>query len=145
MKKQLNLAFALIITALVLAGSQFAAAAQTAQRLDFEVPFEFVAGDRRLPAGRYTVRRVKVDSEAALRIEDAQGRVRATVLTNAAAAPARRAALTFKRYGGRHFLAGVWMPGAPTGRELQESKQERELRAEAGCAARTIAVVARQR
>lgn len=148
MKKQINTAFALVMTALVLAGSQFAAAAQTAQHLSFEVPFEFVAGDRQLPAGRYTVRRVKLDSEAALRIEDEQGRVRATVLTNAAAGRARRAALTFKQYGGRHFLAGVWMPGAPAGRELQESKQERALREQAAAERaehKMLAVVARRK
>lgn len=131
MKKQINSVFALVLTAIVLAGSQFAASAQTPCHLAFEAPFAFVAGERELPAGRYRIRRVKPDSEAALRVEDERGRVLATVLTNAADAPSQRAALTFIQYGGRHFLAGVWMPGAAGGRELQESAQQRLAREQA--------------
>ena len=141
MKKQI-IVLALVITAIILGGSQLVASAQTAHHLAFDAPFDFVAGDRQLPAGRYIVRRVKQDSEAALRIEDERGHVRATVLTNAAGGPSARAALTFRQYGGRHFLAGVWMPGAAGGRELQESKQERTLRARAGRAEPgTVAIV----
>lgn len=130
MKKQINNVFALVMTAIVLAGSQFAASAQTASHLAFETPFAFVAGERELPAGRYRVRRVKLDSEAALRIEDERGRLLATVLTNAAA-PSQRAALTFIQYGSRHFLVGVWMPGAEGGRALQESAWQRLAREQA--------------
>lgn len=146
MKKQINTAIVIVMTGLILGGSQFVASAQTAQHLAFDAPFEFVAGDRQLPAGRYRIRRVKQDSEAALRIEDERGRVRAVVLTNAAGGPTARATLTFKQYGGRYFLSGVWMPGAAGGRELQESRQERTLRARAGRAEpRTVAVVGKIR
>jgi len=148
MKKQINIALAIVITAIVLGGSHFVASAQTAQHLAFEVPFDFIVGDRQLPAGRYRVRRVKADSETALRIEDERGRLRATVLTNSAVAAPGRAGLTFKQYGDQHFLAAVWMPGAAGGRELQESKQERKLReglAAGRAAPKTVAVLARQK
>ncbi len=146
MKKQINIALALVMTAITLGGSHFGASARTAHHLAFDAPFDFVAGDRQLPAGRYIVRRVKQDSEAALRIEDEQGRVLATVLTNAAGGSTQRARLTFKQYGGQHFLAGVWMPGAAGGRELQESKRERNARAQAGRAEpRTVAVAGKIR
>jgi hypothetical protein len=144
MKKQIKSAFVLVMTAAMLAGSQFAASAQTPQHLAVNVPFDFVAGDRQLPAGRYRVRRIKLDSASALLIESADGRARATVLTNAARGASGRATLTFKQYGDQHFLAGVWLPGAAGGRELQESKQERTLREQAAAKRaepKTIALV----
>jgi hypothetical protein len=147
MKKQIKSAFVFIITAVVLAGSQFAASAQTPQHLAVNVPFDFAVGDRQLPAGRYHIRRVNPDSESALLIESADGRARATVLTNAARGASARATLTFKRYGDRHFLAGVWLPGAAVGRTLQESKQERGLREQAAARhaePKTIALVGRE-
>jgi hypothetical protein len=126
MKKQITSAFVLIITAAVMAGSQFAAAAQTSH-LEVSVPFNFVVGDRELPAGRY---RVSGNNESILRIVSADGGARVTVLTNASRGASKGAALTFRQYGDRHFLAGVNLPGAAGGRELQESKQERTIRAE---------------
>jgi hypothetical protein len=147
MKKQIKSAFVIVMAAIILAGSQLAASAQAAQSLSVNVPFDFVAGSRQLPAGRYTVRRVSFNSEAALRIESEDGRVRVTVLTNATRGASQRATLTFRQYGDEHFLSGIWLPGASAGRELQESRHERTLRAEAAArraAPKTIALVGRE-
>jgi hypothetical protein len=147
MKKQIKSAFALVMTAVMLAGSQFAASAQTPQHLAVNVPFDFVAGDRQFPAGRYIISRVNFNSEAAIRIASKDGRIRVTVLTNAARDESGRATLTFRQYGDQHFLAGVWLAGASGGRALHESKQERTLRAQAAprhAEPKTIALVGRE-
>lgn len=145
MKKQINRALALIIAGIILGASQFASA-QTAEQVVVNVPFAFTAGGRQLPAGRYTVRRVKLDSEAVIVIRSEDGKASATVLTNAARGEAGPAKLTFRQYGDTYFLAGVYAPGAVGGRELAESKHERSLRREqagAAAGARTVAVNAR--
>ena len=128
MKKQINRALTLIITGIILGASQLASA-QADDHVVVNIPFAFAAGDRQLPAGRYTVRRVRLDSTA-LVIRSEDGRESAMVLTNATGNEARQVKLTFRQYGGHHFLAGVWLPGANGGRELPESKTERSLRRE---------------
>lgn len=143
MKKQINRALALIITGIILGASQIASA-QTASQVVVDVPFAFTAGERQLPAGRYTVRRVKLDSEAVILIESEDGKASATLLTNAARGAAGPAKLTFRQYGDAYFLAGVYAPGAAGARELTESKRERAMRRElAGAGARAVAVSVR--
>ena len=148
MKKQIKSAFVLLFAAVVVAGSQLAASAQTPQQLTVDVPFDFVAGDKQLPAGRYLVRRVRFEAASALLIESAETGARVIVLTNAAGTATKRPTLTFNQYGEQHFLASVHLPGAGGGRELQESKQERDLRTAASAGRRaepkTIALVGRQ-
>ena len=147
MKKQIKSAFVLIITAVVVAGSQFAASAQTPQPLEASIPFDFVAGDQQLPAGRYRISRVGATNESTLRIQSTDGRARATVLTNSARGASKGARLTFRQYGDQLFLASVWVPGTAGGREVNESRQERRLRrelrakAEAGGEAKIVTVL----
>ncbi len=91
MKKQLTRAFA--VFGLVLMSAAFtSASAQTARTIFVHVPFEFVVGEKRLPAGDYTVRRILRDSEKTLLIRSADGRATATVHTSDAASgpPPRR-------------------------------------------------------
>jgi hypothetical protein len=146
MKKQITRAFALFIMGIILGTSQLASA-RAAERLFIDVPFDFVAGSRQLPAGRYSVRRVRVDSATALYIRSEDGRQTATLLTIDTGSQVDRAKLVFRQYGDRHFLASLWMPGTASGRGLPESKQERQLRrellarAEEGGAARTVTVL----
>lgn len=147
MKKQIKSAFVLIITAVIVAGSQFTASAQTPRPLEVSVPFDFVAGDRQLPAGRYRISRVGANNESTLRIQSTDGRARAIVLTNSARAASKQARLTFRQYGDQHFLAGVEMPDASGARELRESKRERTARLEAAARRtepKTIALVGRE-
>ena len=129
MKKQITRAFAIIIAAVIL-GAAPLVSAQTAERLVINVPFDFVAGGEQFPAGRYVVRRVTPDNERALFIQSEDGRVTATLLTNSSGAPGDAAKLLFRQYGDRYFLAGVRLAGAAGGREVPESKQERDARRE---------------
>ena len=145
MKKQITSALLGIVAVLLLAGPTHA---QSARGVTVEVPFDFAAGGRQLPAGRYTVRRVQVDSESALLIKGERGGAAAVVLTNKGRGDARRASLTFRQYGDRYFLARVSMPGAASVRELPRSggerKAERELIEEADAGGRdsqTVTIV----
>lgn len=103
------------------------AAAQTASmRLD--IPFDFVVGNKVLPAGQYTA---KVDRAFnTLRLQC--GNEATTVLLAAAIVPtagaeSNSAKLVFHQYGHVYILREVWTNGGWYGRELYWSKAEREL------------------
>ena len=147
MKKQIISTTALIIMAIVIGTSQLAQARTLSGRLVVHVPFDFVAGQQQLPAGRYTVRNAKTDSDTALIIQSEDGKQAAILLTQSDGGRAERARLTFRQYGDQFFLAGVWVPGTAGGRQLPESKQERRFRrelrakAETGAEAKIVTVL----
>ena len=127
MKKQISRALLGLAAALMLA---VAANAQVLHTVVIRVPFDFVAGEKQMPAGRYTVRRVKSDAESALIIRSEDGRATSVVLTNTGDTNPRAAALSFRQHGDRHFLAEVSMPGTASVRELPTSGAERRLERE---------------
>ena len=124
MKKQISRALLGLAAALALA---VAANAQVLGAVVINVPFDFVAGGKQLPAGSYTVRRVRSDAETALIIRSEDGRSSAVVLTNTGDAGPSKAALVFRQHGDRYFLAGVSVPGAASVRELPQTGAERRL------------------
>lgn len=128
MKKQISRTLLGFFAALVLAAS---ANAQTSRALEVQVPFDFVAGQKHLPAGRYTVRRVRVDSESALVVKGEGRGAAAVVLTNRGGGSPSAASLTFRQHGERYFLAEVSMPGTASVRELPKTGGEREAEREA--------------
>jgi hypothetical protein len=131
MKKQITRALATLGLLLTLAAAPTGAlAAPGAQRLVVNVPFDFVAGGKVLPAGRYTITRVVRDSGRALLIRSADGRSSVTVLTNASEAGGETPQVSFNRYGARYFLARVWTPGVGAARALPASGLEKQLRRE---------------
>lgn len=127
MKKQTTRAFLGLAAALLLA---VAANAQVLHAVVIRVPFDFVAGEKQMPAGRYTVQRIKSDSESALLIRSEDGRSTAVVLTNTGDKSPRTGALVFRQRGDRHFLAEVSMPGAASVRSLPKAGAERRLERE---------------
>jgi hypothetical protein len=127
MKKQISRTLLGLAAALALA---VAANAQVLLTDSIRVPFDFVAGEKQMPAGRYTVRRIRSDSATALVIRSEDGRSTAVVLTNAGEANPRTSALVFRRHGERYFLAEVSMPGTASVRELPKSGAERRLERE---------------
>lgn len=127
MKKQTTRALLGMAAALVLAA---AANAQVLNAVTVRVTFDFVAGEKQMPAGRYTVQRIKSDSESALLIRSEDGRSTAIVLTNTGEKPPRAGALVFRQRGDRYFLAEVSMPGAASVRELPKTGAERRLERE---------------
>lgn len=127
MKKQISRALLGLAAALALA---VAAHAQTWRTVSIRVPFDFVAGEKRMPAGRYTVQRIESDSETALLIRSVDGHSSAIILTNTGAPQPSAAALVFRQHGDRYFLAAVSMPGTASVRELPKAGAERRLERE---------------
>ena len=127
MKKQITRALLGLAATLALA---VAANAQVLDAVVIRVPFDFVAGGKQMPAGRYTVRRIRSDAESALLIRSEDGRSTAIILTNTGEPSPCTAALVFRRHGDRHFLAEVSMPGAASVRELPKTAAERRLERE---------------
>ena len=98
------------------------------------VPFAFIAGASRLPAGDYIVKERPGDP-GVISIASADGRQSVFVLTIAAPSsetPAE-AELVFDKVGGQYFLAKV-MPEGGNPREivLTRARMEREVSATAG-------------
>jgi hypothetical protein len=116
-----KLSFA-ILPALVLTGT--ALLAQNDPVIHVKVPFDFVAGNRSLPSGEYTVR--TSSAQAAVWIRNADG-PNLVLLASATENEKEigRAALVFHQYGDRYFLSKVWT-GDTIGRELPTSAVEKE-------------------
>ena len=127
MKKQLSRVVLGLAAALALT---VAANAQVLNAVVIRVPFDFVAGAKQMPAGRYTVRRIRSDAESALLIRSEDGRSTAVVLTNTGDPQPRAAALVFRQHGDRYFLAEVSVPGTASVRELPKAEAERQLERE---------------
>ena len=142
MKKQISRALLGLVATLALA---VAADAQVLHRVVIRIPFDFVAGEKRMPAGRYAVQRIKSDAESALLIRSEDGRTAAVILTNTGEPGPRTAALVFRQHGDRHFLAEVSMPGTASVRELPktgaERRLERELAEQKDVESKTVTVV----
>ncbi len=127
MKKQISRTLLGLAATLALA---VAANAQILRTDLIRIPFDFVAGEKQMPAGRYTVRRIRSDAEAALLIRSEDGRSTAVVLTHTGEANPRASALVFRQHGERYFLAEVSMPGTASVRELPRTGAERRLERE---------------
>ena len=124
MKKQISRTLLGFFAVLMLAA---AAHAQTSRGIEVRIPFDFVAGKKQLPAGHYTVRRIRVDSESALLIRGEGEDSEVVVLTNSGGEEPTGASLTFRQHGERYFLAEVSMPGTASVREVTRTRAEREL------------------
>lgn len=130
MKKRACISLLLMIF-LVSLGAITSAFGQSGPTLRAHIPFDFYASGQTMPAGDYIVEQVFSDGSA-LRIRSADGRERATILTNSARSKGRRpgaARLVFNRYDDQRFLSAVWQPGG-TGRALRTSMRARSLRQE---------------
>jgi len=98
----------------------------SAQAVHITVPFSFVAGDKNLPAGDYTMKLNRENNRIFIRSEDGSGNSALMLATNSEWAPIPgKTYATFQRYGTHYFLAGVWRRGV--GQTLIPGKLEQEL------------------
>lgn len=106
--------------------------AQSRNRITAHVPFAFQIGDKTLPAGDYSVKRL---SQNALLVESADGEQSAvaqsprSVESNVNAKPSTEK-LVFRQYGDQYFLAQVWMTRSNTGRAINMTDAERKAAGE---------------
>jgi hypothetical protein len=83
------------------------------QTMRARIPFTFTVGDKKLPAGVYTVSILNPSSDRkALQIRSETGRFSAIVQTAGVKGTlADNAKLVFRRYGDRYFFANAQMAG----------------------------------
>jgi hypothetical protein len=92
------------------------------------IPFDFVAGNSKLPAGEYSVK-TSGPTNTLILIARSDSAASAFIATNAAVAsePKTESNLIFNRYGDRYFLSQVWTAGNACGRQLLKSTREKEM------------------
>ena len=131
MKKNILKGFTMLmlLVSVALAAAVVSANAQlTAVKAN--IPFEFVVGDKTLPAGAYSVTTANTASDALI-IQSADRKNSAVRLSNSMEEMKKNAhaRLVFHRYGRNYFLAEVWN-GESSGRDLTKSRQERAIERE---------------
>jgi hypothetical protein len=97
-------------------------------RVKANIPFNFVVGDRVMPAGEYLVSQISTGSPAiAILSEDRRANVLVITSACASSSPSKKTKLVFHALAGRYFLSQVWTEGYDQGRQLGMSKSEIEL------------------
>jgi len=103
--------------------------AQSGNKMEVNIPFAFMVGERQFPAGAYSIKQVARNDLKMLLIQSEDARLSALIQTHdvqAGAEPSKGRAV-FHQYGDKYFLSRVWTPGTSVGRELYRSSAERRL------------------
>lgn len=120
------LAIAAVITPL-LASAQLG----SQRKIVAQVPFEFHAGNKIVPAGKCTVQLVSPDSTTlTIRNSDAKMALFAGSRMDTPPKGSTANMLVFHRYGARYFLSEIRVAGSSFSYRLPESTNELELRAQ---------------
>jgi hypothetical protein len=118
-----------LLVTLALVATAATANGQNRSTLKTNVPFEFIVGDKALPAGEYSVSSIGIGHDA-LAIQATNASDNAVRLVNTTARPAEKSStLVFHRYGSTFFLSEVWIGGEGQG-QLLKSRQERAIERE---------------
>ena len=117
----------LLVVALAFVTAVVTANAQS-RRSNADVPFEFVASNKTLPAGQYTI----ADSTLAGNVVRISARKKDASVFAMTVGLSRKAAndegkLVFHRYGNRYFLAEIWTGGDREGQKLPKSREEKSI------------------
>jgi hypothetical protein len=100
-------------------------------RIRAKIPFDFIVGDKKLPAGEYTFGPASgaIDSGIELvRSVDASASA-LRVAHNVSVSTAKdKGTVVFHKYGDQYFLSQVWSPGESSGSEFAESSSERAIK-----------------
>ena len=123
MKKQiLNLVALLALSIAPLAVS----ATGIAAKLTAEIPFDFIAGNQSMPAGKYTL--TKSATPGVMEIRSDENNAHAFIVVRGEQANQAPAAsrLEFRRYGDQYFLGGIWTEAMTAGYKVVPSRSERE-------------------
>ncbi|PWT82739.1 MAG: hypothetical protein C5B44_01670 [Acidobacteria bacterium] len=133
MKRQVlkSLTMLTVIVTVAFAAAVVSANAQSQRRVIANVPFDFVIGDKALPAGEYSANMTTSDASVIV-LQRADSNDTAVRITNSILPRPNKtqARLVFHRYGQTYFLAEVWAGGDNIGRQLLPSKQERQMKRE---------------
>ena len=94
-----------------------------------QVPFEFVVGDKVLPAGKCVVLAANAATETILiRNKDTKTSLFSSTLPSETRETAATDELVFHKYGDRYFLSTIRLEGTRLVYQIPESKEEAGLR-----------------
>ena len=127
----------------ILATLSLAATSLTAQSkplMTVNVPFNFAAGAKTLPAGEY---RVSAMARNVVAIQTADYKTTVMLVSHSTENTNMDGlgGLTFNRYGDRYFLSQIWM-GSNLGQEVPKTRAEREQIAATGPSHAVVALTA---
>jgi len=103
--------------------------AQIVGDLDVDIPFQFHAGNARLPAGKYRIHVLDGSDLTVMEITSADGSTSALFEVQDAEANATpaKSELIFNKYGNRYFLAKLFDEGNPSGSQVPKSAYEKKV------------------
>ena len=118
-----------ILLACALTIHPFKAQAQIVGELEVNIPFQFHAGNAKLPAGSYVLHMLDNSDLSTMEISSADGSISALFeVQNAEANSAPpRSELIFNKYGNRYFLTRIFDEGNPDGSKVPESQYEKRV------------------
>ena len=101
--------------------------AQIANKVTFDAPSAFYAGNAKMPAGSYTVTQQDADNSLLL-IEDAGGSHSAFIeyVVAPTDTPRPQTNVTFNKYGTAEFLSAIWIQGRNSEMQILPSKAEQK-------------------
>jgi hypothetical protein len=103
--------------------------AQIMGGIEVTIPFQFYAGNAKLPAGKYVIRTVDNTDLTFMEISSADGSTSALFEVRDAEAnssPAKSEVI-FKKYGDRYFLTKLFDESNPNGSAVSESRYEKSV------------------
>lgn len=92
-----------------------------------KIPFDFVVGNSKLPAGEYFFGNALTTSDLVLAISNRDSIANTLTIRAEIRTRTDTSKLIFHRYGDQYFLFQVWQQGTMTGRTIQKSHAEREI------------------
>jgi len=98
-------------------------------RITAQIPFEFVANGKTMPAGECTVT-IEGDGPKILWIRSGNKNLAAIPQATQSPNTSEKTVLVFHRYGDRYFLATISLQGASRGYEFPVNRLESELQAQ---------------
>lgn len=120
-----------LFTALVLAAMIYPkqTQAQIVGGVEADIPFQFHAGNMRLPAGKYIIRMLDDSDLTVMEISKADGTVAGLFQVRSAEANSTppKTELIFNKYGNRYFLEKLFDEGEPSGSEVIQSNYEKRV------------------
>jgi len=103
--------------------------AQIIGSLEANIPFQFYAGNTKLPAGEYRIQVMENSDLTIMEISSLDGAASALFQVQEAETsnePAQNE-LIFNKYGNRYFLAKMFDEGNPSGAQVSESGYEKRI------------------
>jgi len=132
------------LSLLVLLGGR-SARAQIIGEVEADIPFNFYAGNARLPAGKYIIKVLDDSDLSLMEIRNKNGRMSALfqVRDSIDNVNPSKSELLFNKYGDQYFLSKIYEEGEKDGSAVAESRYEMKME-KSGVKAETRSVPCRR-